>query len=324
MTAFVEPELRGEQLTALAGHTAAITSLAISADGHLLASASEDRTVILWSWPQGNRRCLLPHPGEVHAVAFAPMKDQGDGFQLLTGSGDGQARLWSFSSNGVVEAPTIFSQCHESAIRAVAFTGDGKWCATGGEDKRIGLWEVATGKHLYWLEAEEGGWSVHKGAVTSLSFTADGQLVSAGRDNCLKVWQINAAAGKLVDQISGRTGEVSQFSISPDGNQLLFDHGEELRLLDRRSWDSLGAFRSQRQGRFTGLAHFSPTGKLVLTSANNGRVQLWKVPVLGATNRLGDLSGYEVRYFATPHAGLVTCGTFAPDEKVIFTGGATK
>ena len=325
MTALVEPELRGEQLTELAGHTAPITSLAISSDGQLLASASEDRTVILWGWPRGNRLCLLPHTAEVNAVAFAPSRSQGDDILLLTGAGDGQARLWHIAAGGSVKAPIVLAQGHESAIRAVAFSRDGQWCATGGEDKRIGIWEAATGKHLYWVTTEEGAWSVHKGAVTSLSFTPDGQLVSAGRDNCLRVWQINATSASLIDQISGRTGEVSQFSVSPDGNQLLFDHGEELRLLDRRTWDALGSFRSQRQGRFAGLAHFSPTGKLVLTSANNGRVQLWKVPAFAAaTKRLPNLNSYEVRYFSPPNALPITCGTFAPDGRVVFTGGVDK
>jgi WD40 repeat protein/biotin carboxyl carrier protein len=325
MTALVEPELRGEQLTEMTGHTAPITSLAISGDGQLLASASEDRTVILWGWPQGNRLCLLPHPGEVNAVAFAPARNQSGDVLLMTGSGDGQARLWHIAAGGAVKAPIVFAQGHENAIRAVAFSRDGQWCATGGEDKRIGIWEVATGKHLYWVTTEEGASSVHKGAVTSLSFTPDGHLVSAGRDNCLRVWQINATSANFIDQISGRTGEVSQFSVSPDGNQLLFDHGEELRLLDRRTWDSLGSFRSQRQGRFAGMAHFSPTGKLVLTTANNGRVQLWKVPAFAAaTQRLLNLNSYEVRYFSPPNALPITCGAFAPDEKVIFTGGVDK
>jgi WD40 repeat protein/biotin carboxyl carrier protein len=325
-TALVEPELRGEQLTEMTGHTAPITGLALGADGHLLASASEDRTVILWSWPQGNRRCQLPHPAEVHAVAFAPPGKPGDGWQLLTGAGDGQARLWNVSADGVVKAPVLFSQVHENAIRAVAFSQDGKWCATGGEDKRIGLWETATGTHLGWLNgAEAGAYAAHKGGVTSLSFTADGHLVSAGRDNCLKVWQLHGSTGTLINQISGRTGEVHQFGIHPEGNKVLFDHGEELRLLDRRGWDVLGSFRSHRQGRFTALAHFSPTGKLVLSVANNGRIQLWKVPVPEAlSHQLWNLNSYEVRHFIPPTPAPVTCGVFAPDEKVFFTGGVDK
>ncbi len=138
------------------------------------------------------------------------------------------------------------------------------------------------------------------------------------------MWKIGAASGNLVSQISGRTGEVSQFSVSPDGRRFIFDHGDELRLLNWANWDSWGSLRSQRQGRFTGMAHFSPTGKLVLTSSNIGRVQLWKVPVLDDLNRPESLNSYEVRHFVAPNAAPVTCGVFAPDEKVIFTGGADK
>ncbi len=324
MTALVEPELRGEQLTELAGHTGAITSLAMSATGSVLASASEDRTVILWSWPRGNRLGLLPHPSEVNAVAFSPSRSEENDTSLLTGSADGQARLWRLAAGGTITGPVLFSESHENAIRAVAFSADGKLCATGGEDKRIGVWEAATGKHLYWLESEAGGSSVHKGAVTSLAFTADGHLVSAGRDNCLNVWSIKATAGKFVDQVRGRTGEVSQISVSPDGNRLIFDHGEELRLLDRTSWDSLGSFRSLRQGRFTGMAQFSPSGKLLLTTSNNGRIQLWKGPELTDTNRPGNTNTFEIRHFVSPGGAAIACGVFDPEEKVIFTGGTDK
>ena len=92
--------------------------------------------------------------------------------------------------------------------------------------------------------------------------------------------------------------------------------------MDRRSWDALGSLRSQRQGRFAGLAHFSPTGKLVLTAASNGRLQLWKAPdPSGAAERA---STFEIRHFSAPNAGTAVCGTFSPDEKVFFTGGADK
>lgn len=333
MHTLVEPEIRGEQMTQLIGHTGAITGLAISADGRLLASAGEDRRVFLWNWPQGTRHAELLHSGEVTAVAFAPT--HGDGYTVLTGCGDGTSRLWSVPFDGNPNSPSslTLSQQHEGPIRAVAFNAEGTRCATAGDDKRIGVWETATGKLLFWLHAEDA-LSAHQGAVTSLRFCPDGQLISAGRDNVVKVWKVGEDAGSLVCIHTGRTCEVAQLGVGPEGRRILLDLGEEMRILDRDSGNWLGSLNSRRQGRFQGLAEFSPSGKLVLTASTNQRLQLWRVPptpeemqLVRARNAQDfhrQLPGGEIRHFIIPGASVVHAGVFAPDESVFFTGGSDK
>jgi hypothetical protein len=65
-------------------------ALALSRDGHLLATAGTDNAVRLWAVPSGRHLgTLLGHSNDVTAVAFAP-----DGRRLATGSADGTLRLW--------------------------------------------------------------------------------------------------------------------------------------------------------------------------------------------------------------------------------------
>src|SRR5208282_4669780 len=128
-----------------------------------------------------------------------------------------------------------------------------------------GVWETATGKHLFWLsDGDKEETTAHQGVVTAVQFTPDGQLVSAGRDNTLKLWKIEASSGRLLGAQAGRTGDVAQPGLSPDGKLVLFDHGEELRLLRRSNWSPVGALQSRRQGHFQNVALFSPTGRLIL------------------------------------------------------------
>ncbi len=53
------------------GHTAAVNALAFSADGKLLASASQDKTVRVWELATGKLRFKFLGPAEFVAVAFS-------------------------------------------------------------------------------------------------------------------------------------------------------------------------------------------------------------------------------------------------------------
>src|SRR2546421_589437 len=69
---------------ALRGHEAAITAVAISADGHWLVTGSDDSTARLWDLtapdPSANPRVLRGHEDAITAVAISP-----DGHWLVTG-----------------------------------------------------------------------------------------------------------------------------------------------------------------------------------------------------------------------------------------------
>jgi WD40 repeat protein/biotin carboxyl carrier protein len=295
MRALLEPELRGEQLTQFTGHTAPVAGLAVSPDGRLVASASEDRTVMLWAWPGGMRRAVLPHPAEVYAVAFGRRRT-GAGFRLLTGGGDGRARLWTVTASAKVQGPTVLPDRHTGALRAVAISADGRRAATAGEDKRVAVWDLDAGKRLFWVGAgDETLAPAHQGAVTAVHFTPDGGLVTAGRDNTLKVWRLGKSGATLAAEYRGRTGDAAQLGVSPDGRRLLFDHGDELRILNSADGALLGSLRNQRHGRFQALAIFSPSGRLVLSGSNNGRLQLWKAPA--ARNQAAFLRGAAAHGF---------------------------
>jgi WD40 repeat protein len=148
--------------------------------------------------------------------------------------------------------------------------------ATAGDDKRVGIWDAHTGEHRHWLQPEDGA-PAHNGTVTSVQFAPDGRLISTGRDNTVKVWSL-ADGGKLIASYPGRTGEVGSLGISPDGRRLLFDMGEELRILDREAGTRVGSLLNQKQGRFQSFAHFSPSGRFIVTAASNSRLQLWRAP----------------------------------------------
>ena len=70
--------------------TIPINSVALSPDGRLLLTASDDQTARLWDVRTGAElRRFVGHSGAVTSAHFSP-----DGRYVLTTSGDGSARLW--------------------------------------------------------------------------------------------------------------------------------------------------------------------------------------------------------------------------------------
>src|SRR3977135_3976838 len=73
----------------LLGHSYWVRSIAFSPDSKILASGSEDKTVILWDVKTGEQRQRLRHSSWGRAVAFHP-----DGKMLASGGGDKVVTLW--------------------------------------------------------------------------------------------------------------------------------------------------------------------------------------------------------------------------------------
>ena len=90
-TASREERARMEACKDIRAHTHSVAALATSPDGTLLASAGADKTIKLWSLPEGTLlKTLKGHTDEVWGLAVSP-----DGTLLASASNDGTIRLWS-------------------------------------------------------------------------------------------------------------------------------------------------------------------------------------------------------------------------------------
>ena len=150
---------------ALGGHSGYILAVACSPDSAVVASASSDKTVRLFS--VNSCACLATltgHTGAVKALAFS-----NDSRMLLTGSKDRTGKLWSVASGVCLDS----YEAHEGEINAVAFSPDGKTLATASNDSTTRLWNKETGLSVATLEG-------HSGRVYSVDFSADGRRVATG------------------------------------------------------------------------------------------------------------------------------------------------
>jgi WD40 repeat protein len=127
---------RGNALLLDVGHTAAITSLALSPDGTELASSSLDGRVRLFDARTGKVRAELPVAAEVFSVAFSP-----DGKQIATGSTYNLVKLWDART----AEPLATYQDNREWVTSVAFSPDGRLLASCDEAKGIVIRDLARG-----------------------------------------------------------------------------------------------------------------------------------------------------------------------------------
>lgn len=174
--AFLPAPTRGQEVKELVGHKEAVSSVAFSPDGKLLATGSFDKSIKLWDPATlKETRQLDGHADLVLALTFSK-----DGHRLVSGSQDQSAKSWNLADARELRAlPAL-----PSNVRSLAQSANGAVLATASDDGVIRLFDSSTGNPLRDLTG-------HTGPVFDAVFSADGaRLYSCGADRTLRVWEI--------------------------------------------------------------------------------------------------------------------------------------
>ena len=207
----------GEEKMLLTGHKWGMQSMALSPDGDILASGSEDMTIRLWDMHTGeHKKTLSGHKHRVYSVAFSP-----DGKTLASGSDDNTIRLWDVDTGETQRILTGHAGEFEvdngpfsvEGVKSVAFSPDGKTLASGGGDNVIHLWDIGTGKRKVTLFG-------HTGGVFSLAFSPDGKTLASGsHDSDIRLWDPHTGEHKKT--LTGHSAWVRSIAFSSDGKTLV-------------------------------------------------------------------------------------------------------
>lgn len=194
-------------------------------------------------------------------------------------------------------------------VRCVAFSPDGKLLATGGDDGTVRISPVA-----------EGGLTFTNlslpGSVSTVKFSPDGtRLVAVDRHGRAQLWDaitgaaltsvIQAADYQEVNLRNLATRLFPATEFHPAQDQLLLAWGSESAQLRNATTGKL--IRNFTPGGSVWHATFSPDGRYVATSSEDGGAQVWET----ATGQpAGD---------ALPHTGMVAWSQFSPDGEQLLT-----
>jgi len=293
-----------ERKSYVEGHRAAVTSLAFSPDGRLLASGSRDRTVRVWD-TQSGREAVAPLEARAGVVALALIADRS---LVAAALDDRRIVLWDF---GLHRKVMHIGSPDRSHLNAIAVSKDGRWVAAGGRGRSIYLWQIdpgtlagefrytigrvealaftpdasgiVCGTHKGRLELYERGhdgarWSVRTGlgriAAVSVPPRAAG-AVSGGAGGMVAYWDLKDGSEK--QRILPMRGRMTTLAVTPDAAMLLVGLTSGKACLTERATDREVAVLDGHPGPVTAAA-LSSTGKHAATGAADGSVRLWVAP----------------------------------------------
>ena len=122
----------------LEGHKETVTAAAISPDGRLALSVSEDGIVKLWDLRNGKEKKTLASPEDkVTGIAITPDSQRG-----ISASHDRTVKIWDLQTGD--ELRTLSG--HLGRVTTIAVAPDGEFALSGSDDKTLKLWNLANGQ----------------------------------------------------------------------------------------------------------------------------------------------------------------------------------
>lgn len=148
----------------LKANNRAITRIAWSPDGRMLASASYDQKVRIWDAETGQQiEELYGYSGSVFTVCITP-----DGRFAISAS-KSALKVWDITHQSRVRT----LRGHDDYVYAVAVTPDGRFAISGAYDETIRVWNLSTDSEHMVLKG-------HSGRVGIVLVTPDGRMIVSG------------------------------------------------------------------------------------------------------------------------------------------------
>jgi len=153
--------------------------------GGLLASGSNDSTVIVWNATSSEQVYVFTdHDGPITALASIPNN------VLASGSADTKIILWNITTGSMIT--TLVG--HIGTVRALQVLGES--LLSGSEDGGVKVWNPSMGVLLVNVTGGQAG-------LTSLAVFSNGRVVSGSKTGAIVVFNINTGQNKTLHDDGG-------------------------------------------------------------------------------------------------------------------------
>ena len=270
-------------------HSGAVTSVAFSPRGNILAAGGADGTVLLWNLVTHRRRLLVVPSGKpVRSVAFNPTGD------ALAATSDSAVALFNVATGAPLGRPLSGTT---GVVYSLAFGPHGETIAAGGSSGTIDVWDLARPSQpplaLQGLQI-----------VYGIAFSPDGRSLAAGGRRATAVWDL-AGHRRLAELLTGHQGGVASVAFSRDG-RILASAGADrtISLWENRVGAPFGSPLVRRKSGAT-LVAISPDGRAIASAGPDGQIYI--------SNRVSGTLERVLRASGGPVSDLV----FDPGTRVL-------
>ncbi|CAO5247127.1 serine/threonine-protein kinase [Frankia sp. AgKG'84/4] len=311
--------------TATLAHAGAVTTVAASPTGQILATSSKDQTARLWSTITPDRPvpvATLPHDAAVTAVSL-----NAAGTLAATTAEDRTLQLWNLRDPA---APTIAGTFTLTGARPIAAVFDplAPVLALTTTSGYLVVFDITDPAHLTTLATVHA----HDQAATAAFIAHTNIVITVGGDGGVHLWDLSTPTAPVKISDITPTTIPTNLAITADGRILATTQADGTVSL----WDihqpatpaalttltppdtrtptispSAGSITVQLQGMATAAA-FTPAATLLAVGDDSGAVRLWDIT-----------DPHNVRPSGTLHAHTAAIGdlTFTPDGTRLVTAG---
>lgn len=288
----------GKLMRRLTGHLAEVTHLDFNPAGDTLVSASEDKTLKLWSVKTGQVSNTIETGGKNSFVQYSP---EGSTIAAVSVTTDyAKPEIKFFNVRG--ERSAVISD--NESWNSIAISANWRYfVVTSGEHFKV--WDVKS-KKLLRLE------SIGADQSSKLAVSADGSILAFGGSSSPAFWPAGDAGISKVEtpSLSFTTG----LGVSRDNRLVAWGSGNEIYVWDKPS----NALRYVLKGHSDQVNEvtFSPDGRR-LASCSNNEVKIWSTE---NGSLIGNFVAAKSKGVAEYNWNGSQSVSFSPDGQLLITG----